>query len=111
MRKSVLCVLLAASAVPAAAQDSAPFSGLRVEGVVGYDAADVEGENSDGVTYGAQVGYDVRSGNAVFGVEGEASDSTVDECVNDVTVAGDELCVGTGREPAGMPSTRIVRSV
>ena len=98
MRKSVLCVLLAASAVPAAAQDSAPFSGLRVEGVVGYDAADVEGENSDGVTYGAQVGYDVRSGNAVFGVEGEATDSTVDECVNDVTVAGDELCVGAGRD-------------
>jgi outer membrane immunogenic protein len=98
MRKSVLCVLFAVSAVPAAAQDSAPFSGLRVEGVVGYDAADVEGENSDGVTYGAQVGYDVRSGNAVFGVEGEATDSTVDECVNDVTVVGDELCVGAGRD-------------
>ena len=54
MRKYVLCALLAAAAAPAAAQEAVPFSGVRVEGVVGYDAADVEGENSDGVTYGAQ---------------------------------------------------------
>ncbi len=99
MRKYLLASLLAATvAGPALAQEAAPFSGVRVEGVVGYDTTDVEGEGSDGVTYGAQLGYDVQSGGAVFGVEAEASDSTIDECVGDVDLAGDELCVEAGRD-------------
>ena len=99
MRKYLFAVALAtAAATPALAQDTAPFSGLRVEGLVGYDTTDVEGENSDGVTYGAQVGYDVQSSGAVFGVEGEIADSTVDECVQDLDLAGDELCVSAGRD-------------
>lgn len=100
MRKCLFAVALAttAAATPAIAQDTAPFSGLRVEGLVGYDHADVEGENSDGVTYGAQVGYDVQTRGAVFGVEGEIADSTVDECVQDVDVVGDELCLNAGRD-------------
>jgi outer membrane immunogenic protein len=69
-----------------------------VEGLVGYDTTDVEGESSDGVTYGAQVGYDVQSRGAVLGVEGEIADSTVDECVQDVDLTGDELCVSAGRD-------------
>ncbi|HWT13304.1 MAG TPA: porin family protein [Allosphingosinicella sp.] len=100
MRKYLLAVLLAgAAATPATAQEATPFSGLRVEGVVGYDRADVEDEDSDGITYGAGVGYDMQSrGGAVFGVEAEATDSTVDECVADVEVTGDELCAELGRD-------------
>lgn len=99
MRNLVLAALLAGTmATPALAQDPAPFSGLRVEGIVGYDRTDVEDEGSDGITYGAQVGYDVQTGGMVVGVEGEASDSTVDECVSDVDVAGDELCAQAGRD-------------
>lgn len=103
MRNYLLAVLLAgtgagAFAVPAAAQETAPFTGVRVEGIVGYDTADVEGEGSDGVVYGAQVGYDFQSGGAVFGVEGEVSDSTVDECVSGVLVTGDTFCAEAGRD-------------
>src|SRR5688572_16535394 len=99
MRKYLLAGLLAATAAgPALAQEAAPFSGVRVEGVAGYDTTDVEGAGSDGVTYGAQLGYAVQSGGAVFGVEAEATDSTIDECVSDVDLAGDELCVEAGRD-------------
>lgn len=99
MRKYLLAALLAGTlATPAMAQDTAPFTGLRVEGIVGYDTTDVEDEGSDGVLYGAQVGYDFQSGGAVFGIEAEASDSTVDECVDDVDVVGDTLCAQAGRD-------------
>lgn len=99
MRKCFLAVLLAgAAAAPAMAQEAAPFSGVRVEGVAGYDRADVEGQDSDGITYGAGIGYDVQSRGAVFGVEAEATDSTVDECVADVDITGDELCAELGRD-------------
>lgn len=99
MRKYLLAALLAGVAeTPAMAQQDEPFSGVRVEGVVGYDTTDVEGEKSDGVVYGSQIGYDIQSGNAVFGIEGEATDSTVDECVQDVDIAGDELCLQAGRD-------------
>ena len=99
MRIFLLAILLAGTvATPAVAQNAAPFSGVRVEGVVGYDTTDVEDENSGGVVYGAQLGYDVQSGGLVFGVEGEVSDSTVDECVRDVDLIGDELCVQAGRD-------------
>jgi len=102
MRKYFLAALLAgaatAVATPAFAQEASPFSGVRVEGVVGYDTTDVEGENSSGVTYGAGVGYDFQAGGVVLGVEGEASDSTLDECVTGVNVAGDELCASAGRD-------------
>ena len=99
MRKFVFAALLAGCvATPAFAQESQQFSGFRVEGLIGYDNADIEGEGSDGVTYGAGIGYDFRRGNAVFGVEAEATDSTVDECISGFTIAGDELCVGAGRD-------------
>ena len=99
MRKYLLAGLLAATvAGPALAQEATPFSGVRVEGVVGYDTTDVEGEGSDGVTFGGQLGYDIQSGGAVFGVEAEATESTIDECVSDVDLVGDELCVEAGRD-------------
>lgn len=101
MRKSI-CMLAAltagAGATPALAQEDGRFTGVRVEGLVGYDTTDVEGENSDGVAYGIGLGYDMRSGGALFGIEGEVSESTVDECVTDVDVAGDRLCASAGRD-------------
>jgi outer membrane immunogenic protein len=99
MRYHLLPAFIAAViATPAAAQQASPFSGPRLEGIVGYDTTDVEGENSDGVAYGVGVGYDFQSRGLVIGVEGEASDSTVDECVGDVTLIGDELCARAGRD-------------
>lgn len=99
MRKYVLAALMAGSfAAPALAQDAAPFTGLKVEGLAGYDSADVEGSNSDGIAYGVGVGYDVQAGNTVFGVEAEAMDSTVDECVDGANITGDRLCAEAGRD-------------
>lgn len=99
MRKIIVAALLAGSlATPAFAQDAAPFSGLHVEGIVGYDTTDVEGEGSNGIVYGIGAGYDIQSGSMVFGIDAEASKSTVDECVASVDVTGDELCAELGRE-------------
>ena len=102
MRKYLLAALLAgvatAAATPAAAQEAATFSGPRVEGIVGYDTTDVEDENSGGIAYGAALGYDFQTGGLVFGIEGEVADSTLDQCVSDVDLVGDELCVQAGRD-------------
>ena len=99
MRNLVFAALLAGTvATPAFAQDAGNFSGLKVEGIVGYERTDVEDEGSDGITYGAGIGYDIQRGGTVFGVEAEATDSTVDECVNGVDLATDELCAQLGRD-------------
>ena len=99
MRNLVFAALLAGTmATPAFAQDAGNFSGLRVEGIVGYERTDVEDEGSDGIGYGAGIGYDIQRGGTVFGIEAEASDSTVDECVEGVDVATDELCAQLGRD-------------
>ena len=99
MRTYFVAALLAGTiATPAFAQDAPTFQGPRVEGIVGYDTTDVEGENGDGIAYGIGIGYDFQRGNAVFGIEAEASDSTIDECVAGVNVATDELCAEAGRD-------------
>ena len=102
MRKYLLAGLMAGAAAvaasPAAAQEASPFSGPRVEGIVGYDTTDVEDENSNGIAYGVGVGYDFQMGGLVAGIEAEASDSTLDECVGNVDLVGDELCVDAGRD-------------
>ena len=100
MRKYALAALFAATvATPAFAQSTAPFTGLRVEGLVGYDNAGNEDvDKSDGVAYGVGLGYDFQMGNMVAGVEGEYADSTVDECVQNFDVTGDELCAKVGRD-------------
>ena len=79
--KTVIFAAIAAAAVsaPAFAQDAAPFTGPRAEVLVGYDKLDTNGSglgNPDGLLYGVGLGYDIQSGNAVFGIEGEVSDST-----------------------------------
>jgi len=99
MRKYIFAALLASTvAAPALAQNAAPFTGPRIEGIIGYDTADVPGDNSEGVLYGAGVGYDFQIGGLVAGIEAEATDSTVDQCTPDFLVVGDELCAQVGRD-------------
>ena len=99
MRKYLLVALLAGvSATPAFAQDAAPFTGPRVEAIVGYDSTDVDEVGSEGAVYGGAIGYDFNLGGAIAGIEAELSDSSVDECVSNVDVTGDELCAQAGRD-------------
>jgi len=99
MRKYILAALAATTlSAQAFAQDRVPFSGVRVEAIVGWDRNKVTGGNSDGVNYGAGVGYDFRAGGAVLGIEGEAGDSTADECATNISGAGDKLCAEAGRD-------------
>ena len=98
MRKYILAALLAGGlATPAIAQET-PQGGLRVEGLVGYDNATVEGEGANDISYGLGVGFDTQVGSAVVGVEAEAMQSDVNECVSGVDVAGDQLCANAGRD-------------
>ena len=91
MRKLILATLAAttafgtAFAVPAAAQDRAPFTGPRAGVILGYDAlrpgdtqdSQIRGDQgSDGLLYGGDIGYDVAIGGLVVGAEGEITGST-----------------------------------
>jgi outer membrane immunogenic protein len=116
MRKLILATAsLAALAVaaPAFAQDGPPnpdsdttFSGPRAGIILGYDRmqpgqvpnSSIDSSNSaDGLTYGGDVGYDARSGNWVFGAEGEVTGST-SKVTNNPSAAG---ALGYGRVKAG----------
>ncbi|HEY0311988.1 MAG TPA: porin family protein [Allosphingosinicella sp.] len=103
MRKYILAALVAGSiAAPAMAQpgtdNPTPYTGFRVEGLVGWDRLKVPGDHADGVLYGAGVGYDIQTGGLVLGVEGEAAGSTTDQCATSVSVTGDRLCAKLGRD-------------
>ena len=84
MLKYVASALLAsvamASAAPAFAQDRAPFTGPRVEALVGYDSVragneDAGDDSVDGLTYGVGAGFDFDLGGVVLGIEGEYAES------------------------------------
>lgn len=101
MRKFALAaaLLAATTATPAFAQDAAAdLSGFRVEALGGYETTDVDDEGTDGIAYGVGVGYDIQAGGAVFGIEAEAMDSTIDECVSGAVIATDSLCAKFGRD-------------
>jgi outer membrane immunogenic protein len=100
MRKFAFAAALLAGTIasPALAQDTNHLGGFHVEGLVGWDRPNIDGEHANGVLYGMGAGYDFQSGNAIFGVEAEATDSTSDERANGVTIAGDELRVRAGRD-------------
>lgn len=100
MRKFAIAAALLAGtiATPALAQDTNNLGGFRIEGLVGYDRPSIEDEGTDGIAYGVGVGYDFQSGNAVFGVEAEATDSNADERVDGAVIPGDELRVRAGRD-------------
>ena len=101
MRKfAFAATLLAATiATPALAQDNTTnLGGFRIEGLVGYDHPSIQDESADGVAYGVGVGYDFQAGNAVFGIEAEAMDSSADERTAGGVLPGDELRVRAGRD-------------
>jgi outer membrane immunogenic protein len=99
MRYYLLGAAFAAGfAAPAAAQTTAPFTGLRVEGIAGYERPSVETSAFDGIVYGAGVGYDFEIGGAVAGVEAELSNSTGEECFSGLEQAGDTTCFRPGRD-------------
>lgn len=99
MYKSVALLLLAgAAATPAFAQETRPFEGPRVEGIVGWDRVQVDGGGEDGAVYGGGIGYDLQRGRAVFGIEGEVTGSSAESCINNFDIAGDRLCVDAGRD-------------
>lgn len=104
--KKLIALAVAATAVtaPAVAQEIRPvFTGPYVAGMVGYDKVrvgieDFGSASDDGLMYGGVVGYDINVRGAVFGIEGEYSDSQVKERVGDVFFVGDRVSVSTGRD-------------
>jgi len=100
MRTLILAaVATTALATPALAQTAgAPFTGLRIEGVAGYDALKDGHDTSDGFVYGGAVGYDVQLNNLVVGAEGELTGSTTDTRTDNLINAGDRFRVGMGRD-------------
>jgi outer membrane immunogenic protein len=100
MRKFIVAALFAATAAsPAFAQTAdTNLGGFRLEGLVGYETTDIEDEGSNGLIYGVGVGFDMQSGGAVFGIEAEAMESEMDECVAGVPAVGDTLCADAGRD-------------
>ena len=102
MYKLMFATLAAAAAIaaPALAQNEAtgaPFTGSHAEVIGGWDRLQAGGGHDDGVLYGAGAGYDVQRGNVVFGIEGEASDSTEKEDVGGVRVHASRDLYAGGR--------------
>lgn len=93
---AALAVSAAAVAAPAMAQDAPQaFSGARVEALGGWDRTQAGGGHDDGFLYGVGAGYDFRRGNTVFGIEGEATDSTQKESAPGVSEkAKRDLAIG-----------------
>lgn len=89
-------------AVPAHAQDSSGLAGFKLGAVAGYDSVKLEldGESGSkgGFAYGLTASYDVDLGGAILGIETEISDSTAEESISDVLVAGDQASLVTGRD-------------
>lgn len=100
MRRMIFAALLAGTvATPTFAQDAAPFTGARIEGLIGWDRSKVEDAGrEDGVAYGVGVGYDFQMGGAVVGAEAEVADASTKECGSNVFAAGDELCFKAKRD-------------
>src|SRR5207237_2290621 len=100
MRKCAFAAALLAGtiATPALTQDNPNLGGFHVDGIVGYDRTGIQDQHANGVTYGVGAGYDFRAGNAIFGVEAEASDSTADRSVDGAVIATDTLRVRAGRD-------------
>jgi outer membrane immunogenic protein len=92
--------LIAASgmATPALAQQAAPFTGARAEGIIGWDRLQANGEHSDDVAYGIAGGYDVQRGGLLIGIEGELTDSTGKTCAGAETVVSPRYCAKAARD-------------
>lgn len=99
MRSMIFTLLAAATvATPAFAQDAAPFTGARVEGIIGLDRLQANGEHDDNVGYGIAGGYDFQRGNLLVGIEAEATDSNAKSCAGAATVANPRYCAKAARD-------------
>jgi len=81
MKNVTIAAAIAASvlASPVMAQEKGDFSGVKATAIAGYDNIDLDIagiDNVDGFLYGATLGYDMQSGNIVYGLELEATEST-----------------------------------
>jgi outer membrane immunogenic protein len=81
MKNVTIAAAIAASmlASPVLAQEVGDFSGVKGTAIAGYDNIDLDiagVDNVDGFLYGAALGYDIQSGNFVYGAELEATEST-----------------------------------
>ncbi|MBB4096772.1 outer membrane protein [Sphingomonas kyeonggiensis] len=83
--------LVAATATPAFAQDSAPFSGPRIEAEAGVDHVGSEGNGRSGFLYGGAIGYDKQFNNIVIGADAEITGATTKQ---GGVEAGRDLYVG-----------------
>jgi outer membrane immunogenic protein len=100
MRDRILVVATAlVFATPAFAHQDDPFTGSRVEAIAGWDQLKGNGDSENGVTYGAEIGYDLRRGNLTLGLTGEISGSSVNGCNNaSPTPATPNFCSNAGRD-------------
>lgn len=101
MKKIALAlVAMSAVATPAFAQDEeATYTGAHVSVIAGYDQLNLNTngvEDPNGILYGVNLGYDIQTGSAVFGIEAEATESSAEiEAANIVVAsAGRDLYVG-----------------
>lgn len=81
MKNVTIAVAIAVSALasPVMAQQTGDFSGVKATAIAGYDNIDLDiagVDNVEGFLYGGTLGYDVQSGNFVYGAELEATEST-----------------------------------
>jgi len=95
--------LAAAVSAPALAQDAGvAFDGPYIAAMGGWDKVRIDtpagGGSDDGILFGGVVGFDKNINGAVFGIEGEYSDSNVKESVRDLLVRGDRASFKTGRD-------------
>lgn len=94
--KTKIAALAIILAVPATAHAQAY---VQVQG--GLDSVSVLDGSSEGVSYGAAVGYSVPLNDAFFaGAEVSFDDSTTKECVSNTLIAGDRTCIRSGRDIA-----------
>ncbi len=95
MKKTIAAVLSAVLlSAPALAQDAGDFSGTKATAVVGFDSVGTDTpdivDNINGLLFGAAIGHDWQSGNIVYGMEGEVTESTGSED----TIAGTNVVAG-----------------
>lgn len=98
---------LASVAVLAAAASPAAAEGFRAEIHGGWDHVRSDGpginnnDSDSGIVYGLGAGYDFSIAPKVeLGIDLSADLSTMEECENNVVLAGDRACLDAGRDLA-----------
>lgn len=94
--------LAAVTAMPAQAQDGS-FTGVHVEGVVGWDnfsngSTGIREDSTDGVVWGGAIGYDYDTGGLVLGAEAEFTGSSASASSGAVIVPTDNFRIEADRD-------------